>query len=86
MKERFGLGTDKGVLVVDVTTGSPADNAGIKAGDVVVKFDGKSVTQAEELVNLVHAKKPATQVDVSWVTQDGRTMNSKVELGQARRT
>jgi serine protease Do len=86
MKERFGLGTDKGVLVVDVTVGSPADNAGIKAGDVVVKFDGKSVTQADALVALVHAKKPADQVDVSWVTQDGRTMSAKVELGQARRT
>ncbi len=86
MKERFGLGTDKGVLVVDVTIGSAADNAGMKAGDVIVKFDGKAVTQADALVALVHAKKPADQVDVSWVTQDGRTINAKVELGQARRT
>ena len=86
MKDRYGLGTDKGVLVADVNVGSPADNAGLKAGDVIVKFDTKTVTTAEDLVKLVQAKKPGNQAEIAWVTQDGRNLSVKVELGQARRT
>ena len=83
--ERFGLGTDKGVLVADVNIGSPADNAGLQAGDVVVKFDGKTVTRSEELKDLVQARKPGDVVVVSWVTRDGRKMEANIELGSARR-
>ncbi len=83
--ERFGLGTDKGVLVADVNIGSPADNAGLQAGDVVVKFDGKTVTRSEELKDLVQGRKPGDVVVVSWVTRDGRKMEANIELGSARR-
>ncbi len=83
--ERFGLGTDKGVLVADVNIGSPADNAGLQAGDVVVKFDGKTVTKSENLKNLVQARKAGDIVVVAWVTRDGRRMEANIELGSARR-
>lgn len=86
MRDRYGLGSDKGVLVADVNIGSPADNAGLQAGDVIVAFNGKSVTAAEDLVKMVQAKKPGDEVEIRWVTQDGRTMTQKVTLGQARRT
>jgi serine protease Do len=83
--DRFGLGTDKGVLVTDVNIGSPADNAGLQAGDVVVKFDGKTVTKSEDLKTLVQAKKPGDAVVVEWVTRDRRKMSATIELGSARR-
>jgi serine protease Do len=86
MVERFGLGTSKGVLVADVNIGSPADNAGLQAGDVVVKFDGKTVTKSEDLKNLVQSHKPGDVVVVGWVTRDGRKMEANIELGAARRT
>jgi serine protease Do len=85
MVDRFGLGTDKGVLVTDVNIGSPADNAGLQAGDVVVKFDGKTVTKSEDLKTLVQAKKPGDVVVVEWVTRDRRKMSASIELGSARR-
>jgi serine protease Do len=85
MVERFGLGTDKGVLVTDVNIGSPADNAGLQAGDVVVKFDGKTVTKSEDLKTLVQAKKPGDVVVIEWVTRDRRKMSANIELGSARR-
>jgi serine protease Do len=86
MVERFGLGTNKGVLVADVNIGSPADNAGLQAGDVVVKFDGKEVTKSEELKTLVQSRKPGDVVVVGWVTRDGRKMEANIELGAARRS
>jgi serine protease Do len=85
MVERFGLGTNKGVLVADVNIGSPADNAGLQAGDVVVQFDGKTVTKSEELKTLVQSHKPGDVVPVAWVTRDGRKMEANIELGAARR-
>jgi len=45
----FGVTQGKGVLVFEVTQGGPADKAGLKAGDVIVQVDGKSVSGTEEL-------------------------------------
>ena len=43
----------KGVLVMRVVPNTPAEEAGIRKGDVIVQIDGEEVTQAEELQNLV---------------------------------
>jgi serine protease Do len=86
LQDRFGLGAGKGVLVVDITPGSPADNAGLQSGDVITNFDGKEVLTDNELVAAVQAHKVGDQVKVAWVTQDARKMNAAIELGQARRT
>jgi PDZ domain-containing secreted protein len=45
----FGVKQGKGVLVREVVMGSPAANAGLKAGDVIVAVDGKSVATVTEL-------------------------------------
>jgi S1-C subfamily serine protease len=47
---RLELDQDWGVLVSDVTAGGPADRAGIRAGDVLVRLDGHAVTGVDELL------------------------------------
>lgn len=61
---------DGGALVRDVTDGSPAADAGIEVGDVIVEFDGKKVTGSAQLVRLVQAKAPDDKVDVTFNRRD----------------
>jgi serine protease Do len=53
MAEILGLDDTKGALVSKVEPGSPADAAGLKSGDVVVEFDGKTIEKMEELPRYV---------------------------------
>jgi serine protease Do len=53
MAEILGLEDTKGALVSKVEPGSPADEAGIKSGDVVVEFDGQPIEKMEELPRYV---------------------------------
>ena len=62
LAESFGLPKPAGALVASVEKGSPADKAGIEAGDVIVKFDGKNVNSSEDLPRLVGSTKPGAKV------------------------
>jgi serine protease Do len=50
---RYRLPVNTGVLVTDVGAGSPANNAGIQAGDVIVRYNGQDVTTKSELLNAI---------------------------------
>jgi S1-C subfamily serine protease len=68
---QFGLSVQTGAYVVDVSPGGPAEKAGVKAGDVIASFDGKTVTSSEQLGQEIHALKPGDQVKVELVTPQG---------------
>lgn len=59
--EAIGLGKPLGALVRGVETGSPADKAGVEAGDIIVKFEGKAVEKSSDLPRMVGATKPGTR-------------------------
>jgi len=61
LAESFGLPKPTGALVSSVEKGSPADKAGIEAGDVVLKFDGKVVSSSDDLPRLVGSTKPGSK-------------------------
>ena len=46
--------------------GSPADKAGLAAGDTITSFDGATVTTADSLTTLTHKHHPGDQVSISW--------------------
>ena len=63
--ESLGLGKAQGVLVRGVEEGSPADKAGIEAGDIILRFDGKALEKAADLPRMVGNTKPGTRVSLT---------------------
>jgi len=69
--ESIGLGRAQGALVRSVESGSPADKAGVEAGDIIVKFDGKAIDRASDLPRLVGNTKPGTRSTMSVFRRGG---------------
>jgi serine protease Do len=59
--ESIGLGKPLGALVRAVEKGAPADKAGVEAGDIIIKFDGKTVEKSSDLPRMVGGTKPGTK-------------------------
>ena len=59
--ESIGLGLARGALVQGVESGGPADKAGIEAGDIITKVDGKAVEKSGDLPRIVGATKPGAK-------------------------
>ena len=74
---REKVGTD-GALVTQVLKGSPADKAGVKAGDVVLAVNGTSVTSAN-FQAVVRSLEPGAMANLS-IVRDGEKLNSTAEL------
>ncbi|HUL78180.1 MAG TPA: Do family serine endopeptidase [Vicinamibacteria bacterium] len=69
-----------GALVSNVASGSPAEEAGLKAGDVVRALDGKAVETSSDLSSRVAAKGPGSRVALD-VQRDGSDRTIEVKLG-----
>ena len=78
----FKIKDGKGVLVSEVVEDSPAEKAGLKAGDVITKVDDKKVASASELSEAVRSYEPESKVTVS-VVRDGKTKKLNAKLGEA---
>ena len=78
--ESLGLKSDKGAIVADVTEDSPALEAGLKAGDTILKVDGKDIADARELAKRVAQIKPESSVPVT-IVRGGKTMDVTVKIG-----
>jgi putative serine protease PepD len=61
----YGLVPASGALVVSVVSGSPADSAGIRTGDVITAFNGKAVTSAQGLTNDVQGSSSGANVQLT---------------------
>ncbi|HEX9721087.1 MAG TPA: DegQ family serine endoprotease [Ramlibacter sp.] len=69
--ESIGLGKPQGALVRSVESGSPADKAGVEAGDIIVRFDGKVIERATDLPRLVGNIKPGTRSTMTVFRRGG---------------
>ncbi len=79
--ESLGLGRPRGALVAGVDEKGPGRPAGIKVGDVIVKFDGKDVKDSRELPKLVAVAPVGKQVEIT-VVRGGKEQPLKVTLGR----
>ncbi len=67
--ESIGLGKAQGALVSNVQSGSPAEKAGVRAGDIITRFDGQAIEKVSDLPRLVGGIKPGTRSTVTVFRQ-----------------
>ena len=83
LRTALGVDAPDGALVMDVAPKSPADKAGLRAGDVMTRVDGKPVGDAGEILNAVGDRKPGDTVQVEFV-RDRTPRTAAVVLGKPR--
>ncbi|MBI5279376.1 MAG: DegQ family serine endoprotease [Burkholderiales bacterium] len=77
--ESIGLGKAQGALVRSVESGSPADRAGVEAGDIITRFNGVAIDKATDLPRMVGNTKPGSKVNVTVFRRGGsRDLNLTV--------
>ena len=79
--ESIGLGKPAGALVQSVEAGGPADKAGIEAGDIITRVDGKVVDKAGDLPRIIGSTRPGTRSSLE-VFRRGSTREVTVSVGE----
>lgn len=74
------LSSTEGVLVQSIIQGSPAQKAGIKAYDVIMKYNGKIVKNTDSLSDLIAASKVGSKVSLT-IMRDGQKIATTVIIG-----
>jgi S1-C subfamily serine protease len=69
-----------GALVTGVLDGTPAEKAGLEAGDVITAIDGRSVDSNDGLSTRLHGHHPGDEVKVTWTDTSGDTQTATVTL------
>ena len=77
----MGAADVAGVRLTGVRAGSPADSAGLKAGDIIVEFGGKPVKDLYAYTDALYSHKPGDTVDVV-VLRGAERVTVKVTLGR----
>jgi len=80
LAESFAIEKGKGVLVAEVTKGSPADQAGLRQGDVIVAYDDRPVTEMGSFRNQVALTPPGSRGQLT-VLRNGRQETLSVTIG-----
>lgn len=78
--KELSLIVDKGALLSDVQAGAPADKAGLKSGDVIIKIEDKDVAKMEDVTGFLSTRKPGDMVKVTYV-RGSETKETTIELG-----
>jgi serine protease Do len=81
LSKSFGYHGTEGVLLGDVLDGGPAQKAGLQAGDIVAKFNGQPMKDANELRQAVAATEPNTDANLV-VFRDGKEKTFSVHIAQ----
>tara|TARA_B100001741_G_scaffold313518_1_gene320068 strand:- start:2727 stop:4121 length:1395 start_codon:yes stop_codon:yes gene_type:complete len=77
----LGLDTRDGALISNVANSSPADNAGLITGDVILEFNDVSINNSSHLKNVVSSSEPGKRYKVD-IIRDGRRKSIYVKLGE----
>ncbi|MFO1034540.1 MAG: PDZ domain-containing protein [Hyphomicrobiales bacterium] len=78
--ESLGLKEAKGAIVADLTEDSPAQKAGIRQGDTILKANGEEIADAKDLARTIAKVKPGTDIAVD-IYRDGKPETITVKIG-----
>jgi serine protease Do len=81
MAESLSVPANKGAVVVEVIKDGPAEKAGLRSGDVIVAFNGKTVNDEHELPQIVAGTKPGQNVNVK-VLREGKEIAIPVTVAE----
>jgi serine protease Do len=81
LAESLGLSKPQGALVRAVEVGSPAEDAGVEAGDIITKFEGKVVEKSSDLPRMVGSTKPGAQSKLT-VFRRGGNKELSITIGE----
>jgi S1-C subfamily serine protease len=77
---QFDPSVEEGAAIVNVVQDGPADDAGVRVGDVVVEFDGEAIADADQLGEAIRSHQPGDEVQVVVVRSGGEHETLTVEL------
>lgn len=66
IQHHYSLSVGTGVLVTSVTVGGPADNAGLRAGDIITKMDDEDISTTEDLISVIGSHQIGDQVEIGY--------------------
>ncbi len=81
LAESFGLDKPAGALVARVVEDSPAADAGVEPGDIILEFDGRTIDLSSELPHIVGRTRPGRDADMV-VMRDGERLTLSVSVGE----
>ncbi len=81
LRDYFGVPAKEGVLISSVSKDSPADRAGLKAGDILIAIDGRKVSTSGQVQNIVHDLKEGEKANLT-VIRNKSEMRLPVEVAQ----
>ncbi len=83
--KQFNLSTSNGVLVTNVTEGSPAEKAGLKSGDVITQLNDSRVNSASQLIAQIASLKVGSNISLTYI-RDGKTYKASTILTKKAET
>jgi serine protease Do len=66
IQQYYNLSVDTGALITSITSGSPADKAGLRPGDVITKMDNENISTADDLVSAIGSHQVGDQVQIVY--------------------
>ena len=81
MAKSLGLSSVRGAIVSDVTAESPAAKAGLQDGDVILKVNGQSIDDSNDLRNRISSMAPGSRVDLA-IQRNGQPKDLSVTLAE----
>ena len=79
LMEAYDLSVSRGAIVTQVSEGTPAAEAGLKAGDVIVGFNGEDIDGASDIRNTVGLVEVGTRTDITFL-RDGKRRTTRIEV------
>ena len=83
--EQYGLSVESGVILTQVVAGSPADEAGLQLGDIIIEFDGEEIVNAQGLSDAIETRQVGDEVEIIYWREDTKAV-TYATLGSSART
>ena len=79
IKKYYDLKSDKGVIITKVLPNTPADNAGLKSGDIIVEIDGYKISNEQTVFGVFQEFRAGQEIDVK-IIRDNSEMTKRMKL------